>query len=121
MVVIAAPKSVNATLTTKCRLYTTNLWRADGIIFATPVYFYSVTAQAKIIIERCYALTVENNLANKIGGVISVASSFGHVETWNTFNRFFAVNHMLSTDLVYGYARERGEIIKDKHAMRAAL
>jgi multimeric flavodoxin WrbA len=97
------------------------LQEADGIIFATPVYFYSVTAQAKAIIDRCYALTVENKLTNKIGGVISVASSFGHLEIWNTFNRFFAVNHMLSADLVYGYARERGDIIKDKHAMKAAL
>ena len=29
---------------------------ADGIIFGTPVYYYSMCAQAKIIIDRLYAM-----------------------------------------------------------------
>ncbi|MBM4447669.1 MAG: flavodoxin family protein, partial [Chloroflexi bacterium] len=94
---------------------------ADGIIWGTPVYFWSATAQAKMLIDRSYALYTNNNrLASKVGGVISVGASLGNVAVWNLFNTFFSVHHMLSTDFVYGYARNKGDIRKDKHAMQAA-
>ena len=93
---------------------------ADGIIWGTPVYFYTVTAQAKILIDRSYALYVNSKLNSKVGGVISVASSMGHLGVWNLFSSFLTMNHMLSADFVHGYARKRGDIRKDKHAMQAA-
>jgi multimeric flavodoxin WrbA len=94
---------------------------ADGIIWGTPVYFFNVTAQAKIIIDRSYALYINNNrLTNKVGGVISIGASLGNASVWNLFNSFFSVHHMLSTDFVYGYARSKGDIRKDKHAMKAS-
>lgn len=96
------------------------LLNADGIIWGTPVYFFDVTAQAKIIIDRLYVLYTHSKLTNKVGGVISVASSLGHLGVFNLFNSFFSVNHMLSTDFVSGYAREKGDIRKDKHAMKAS-
>ena len=93
---------------------------ADGIIWGTPVYFYDVAAQAKILIDRSYVLYIGCKLANKVGGVISVASSLGHSGVWNLFNAYFSVNHMFSADFVHGYAREKGDIRKDRHAMKAA-
>ena len=93
---------------------------ADGIIWGTPVYFFNVTAQAKILIDRSYVLYTDSKLTNKVGGVISVASSIGHSGVLNLFNLFFSVNHMLPADSVHGYAREKGDIRKDKHAMKAA-
>ncbi len=93
---------------------------ADGIIWGTPVYFFNAAAQAKILIDRSYALYTDGKLTNKVGGIISVASSLGHLGVWNLFNTFFSVNHMLQTDFVFGYAREKGDIRKDKHAMKAA-
>ena len=93
---------------------------ADGIIWGTPVYFFNVAAQAKILIDRSYVLYTDCRLANKVAGVISVASSVGHAGVWNAFNGFFSFNHMLVADYVYGYAREKGDIRKDKHAMKAA-
>ena len=93
---------------------------ADGIIWGTPVYFYDVTAQAKILIDRSLALYTKGGLANKVGGVISVAGSLGHLAVWNLYSAFFSVNHMLSTDFVAGYATKKGEIRKDKHAMKSA-
>ncbi len=94
---------------------------ADGIVWGTPVYFWSVTAQAKMLIDRSYALYTNNNrLSSKVSGVISVGASLGNVAVWNLFNTFFSVHHMLSTDFVYGYARSKGDIRKDKHAMKAS-
>lgn len=46
---------------------------ADGIIFGTPVYIYSMTGQAKVIMARTSYL----RLANKAGGVVVVAGSLG--------------------------------------------
>jgi len=96
------------------------LLEADAIIWGTPVYYFDVTAQAKMLIDRSYALRKDNKLTNKVGGVISVASSIGHLGVWNLFNSYFSVQHMFSSDFVYGYAREKGEIRKDKHVMKAA-
>ncbi|MFC2013472.1 flavodoxin family protein [Chloroflexota bacterium] len=92
----------------------------DGIIWGTPVYFSDVTAQAKIIIDRLYALYKIGRLANKVAGVISVAGGVGHASVWNLFTAFFAENHMFSVDLVYGFASKKGDILKDKHAMKSA-
>lgn len=91
---------------------------ADGIIWGTPVYVYNVSAQAKILIDRSIALG--NKLANKVGGAISVAGSLGCESVWNQFNAFFSTRHMISADFVYGYAGDKGEILKDRHAMAAA-
>ena len=32
------------------------LIEADGIVFGSPVYFYGITAQAKVIMDRTFAL-----------------------------------------------------------------
>ena len=81
------------------------LLEADGIIFGTPVYFFSAAAQAKILIDRTFCL--DNKLTNKVGGVISVASSIGNSQVWNQFNAFFSVKHMFAADFVYGFARKK--------------
>lgn len=97
------------------------LVEADGIVWGTPVYFWSATAQAKILIDRSYALyTNTNRLTNKVSGVISVGASLGHLGVWQLFSTFFSVHHMLSTDFVYGYARNKGDVRKDKHAVQAS-
>ena len=96
------------------------LLEADGIIWGTPVYFFDVTAQAKILIDRLYAVYADCRLNSKVGGTISVVSSLGHQSVWNAFNAFYSAHHMLAADLVYGFAREKGDIRKDKHAMKAA-
>ena len=97
------------------------LLEADGIIWGTPVYFFSATAQAKMLIDRSYALYQNGNrLAGKVSGVISVGASLGNLGVWTLFNTFISVHHMLPTDFVYGYARNKGDIRKDKHAMKAS-
>lgn len=50
------------------------LKRAEGIIFATPVYNSAISAQAKTIMDRCRALFAKdkNALKDKIGMAIAV-------------------------------------------------
>ncbi len=94
---------------------------ADGIILGTPVYFGSMSAQAKVIMDRAYALRFPHlKLANKVAGAIAVAARTGAISTLNTLQRYFASNHMFSAELVEGLAAEKGTIIKDKRGMKSA-
>jgi multimeric flavodoxin WrbA len=94
---------------------------ADGIVFSTPVYFWSLPGSCKVFLDRTYALRFPKlQLMNKVGAAISVASSSGNVEALNVFNMYFLTNHMITTDYVAGYAMKKETIRKDKHAILAA-
>ena len=88
-----------------------NLLESEGIIWATPVYFWSMTSQTKAVIDRTYALTFPKlQLANKVGGLILVAGNRGCMNTANIFHMYFNYNHMFFTEYSYGYAQEKGVI-----------
>jgi len=94
---------------------------ADGIIFGTPVYFWSMTAQAKALIDRTIALRYPRlKLASKVGGIIAVGERTGLMSTATLFYTFFARNHMLSSDDVCALAGEKGAVRQDKYGMKAA-
>ena len=69
---------------------------ADGIIFGTPIYVYSMTAQAKAIIDRTFALNRrEKSLANKVGGVVVVAGSLGIIDAVKDLYFFFTIRKLI--------------------------
>lgn len=87
---------------------------AEGIIWATPVYFWSMTSHTKTLMDRTYALGFPKlQLANKVGGLILVAASRGCMNTANIFHMFFSYNHMFFAEYAHAYAREKGEIKKN--------
>lgn len=97
------------------------LLEADGIIFSTPVYFWSLPGGGKTFLDRTYALRFPTlQLMNKVAAAMSVASSCGNIEVLNVFNMYFLTNHMITTDFVAGYAMNKETIRKDKHAMLGA-
>lgn len=93
---------------------------ADGIIFGSPVYFLSMTAQAKIVIDRLYCLYDANALHGKVAGVVSAATSIGHDGVRIGFSDFITLCHMFLADHTWGYGDERGDVRKDKFAMKSA-
>jgi len=94
---------------------------SDGILWATPVYFWSMSSQTKIVMDRTYALTFPKlQLASKIGGLILVAGSRGCVNAANVFHMYFSYNHMFFAEAAWGYAQEKGAIKKNAFAMNAA-
>ena len=94
---------------------------SDGILWATPVYFWSMSSQTKIVFDRTYALTFPKlQLANKIGGLILVAGSRGCINAANTFHMYFSYNHMFFAEFASGYAQDKGEIKKNAFAINAA-
>ena len=94
---------------------------ADGIIFGTPVYVYSMTAQAKIVLDRMIALSAPGrSLVNKVGGVIVVAGSIGLIDPAKDFYFTIVMQKMLPANLVAVYADKKGEVREMNHAMQAA-
>jgi multimeric flavodoxin WrbA len=91
--------------------------RSDGIIFATPVYMWSMTGQAKVFLDRTYSL--QNKLANKVGGVISVATRQGNSNTINLFTHYFISNNMFVAGYVDTLANKKGTAFNDKRGMKA--
>jgi len=98
------------------------LLAADGIILGTPVYFWSVSGQAKTLMDRTYALRYPHHrLKNKVGGAIAVAGRRGTVSALSVINNFFLGHDMLATGLgIAGHGTEKGEVKQDEHAMKSA-
>ncbi len=93
---------------------------ADGLIFGSPSHFGSVSAQAKLVIDRLYGLYNVYALPDKVAGVVSVAIARGHEAIWSQFRSFFERSHMLVADHAFGYARDKGDIRKDTFALVSA-
>ena len=94
---------------------------SEGIIWATPVYFWSMTGQTKTLMDRTYALLFPKlQLAGKIGGLIMVAGSRGCMNTANAFHMYFTYNHMFFAEFASGYASGKGEIKKNTLAINTA-
>lgn len=78
---------------------------ADGILMVSPVYFYDINAQCKIIIDRSYAIQPLDN--NKVGASIITAGSLGHIGAINTINNFFLVQGIANLGFVSAYKSDQ--------------
>ena len=63
--------------------------KADGVILATPVYYYNVSAQMKVFIDRNYFLYKhDQKYKAKVAGIIIVAEQEGIEDTLHTLRQF---------------------------------
>jgi multimeric flavodoxin WrbA len=89
----------------------------DGIIWATPVYYWSMSGLTKIALDRTFALNFPTlQQAGKIGGVILTAGIRGCVSAAAPFNMYFIYNHMFAAEFAWGYAGEKGAVKDDAFA-----
>jgi len=94
---------------------------SDSIIWASPVYYWSMTGLTKIALDRTFALNFPTlQQAGKIGGLILVAGIRGCVSAANPFHMYFVYNHMFAAEFTWGYAAEKGAIRSDPGAMNMA-
>lgn len=95
---------------------------ADGIVFGSPIHFYGITAQAKAIMDRTFALNQPGkNLANKVGGVIVVAGSLGLIDALKDYYFFFTVQRILPANFVAAYAVKKRDARQLEKGMKAAF
>lgn len=91
---------------------------ADGIIWASPVYYWSMSGLTKIALDRTFALNYpELQQAGKIGGLILVAGIRGCMSAAGPFHMYFTYNHMFAAEFAWGYAAEKGAIRKDTFSL----
>jgi multimeric flavodoxin WrbA len=103
------------------------LREADAIVLASPIYWFTVSAQTKLLMDRWYALEQPGGNAlrgKRIGIVLTYGDSdpfnSGAVNALRTFQDAF---HYIGADVVgavYGSASEAGEIAANEALMRKA-
>ena len=81
----------------------------DGIVFATPIYFFNVTAQLKTLIDRLYALYVSKRENTFTGMKIGLILTYGDKDM-NVSGAHNAVSIFKETCAIIG-----GEVIKPLH------
>jgi len=96
---------------------------SDGIIIATPVYWYSVSGPLKNFIDRLTALENMINidgrswLEGKLAGFIAVGNDHGAIETIAYLMSVFNSMGVLIPPWALAYYSKRGDALKDKNAV----
>ncbi|UCD08858.1 MAG: flavodoxin family protein [Dehalococcoidales bacterium] len=94
---------------------------ADGLVFGTPIYFWGMTGQAKVILDRTISLNQpERNLTNKVAGVVAVCGSLGLVDALKDLSYFFIQRRMLPANQVSAYLTNPDQFNDMEQCQKAA-
>ncbi len=104
---------------------------ADAIVYASPIYWFTVSAQIKLFMDRCYSLgggtdyPGEHALAGKrIGIVLTYGGDdpfdSGAVNAIRTFQDVFNYIPAEIEGIVYGYGSDAGKIQSNRVVMERA-
>lgn len=83
---------------------------ADAIIFGSPVYFGSVSAQAKAIMDRTFLFLRDRELKGKVAAPILAVRRVGAGQTRNLLYNYFMGQGMIPVRGAIGYGREKGDV-----------
>jgi multimeric flavodoxin WrbA len=107
------------------------LWEADAVVYASPIYWFSVSAQLKLVMDRCFGMGDETEepahhaLAGKRIGVILTYGgddSFdsGAVNALRMFQDTFRYIPAHIVGYVYGHASHTGRVDQNRELMDRA-
>jgi len=85
--------------------------QADAVIFGSPVYFGSVSAQTKAVMDRMFALLQQRALKDKIAGALVVTRRVGAIQTRSLLYAFCIAQGMIVAGGAIGYGREPGDVL----------
>lgn len=107
------------------------LEKADAIVIAGPVYWFTISAQAKLCIDRWYALIHEDSPGEgafrdkQIGIILTYGDTdlytSGGINAIHTFKSMFRYLGAEITGMVYGTANEIGDAEKQPELMQSAF
>ena len=106
----------------------TKMRAADGLLMASPVYGADVTAQMKAFFDRSVIAYIDQDFRNKVGGAITVGAGFhgGQELALLQILSFYAFHGVIVASPkgglfgAMGTASDRGDIKKDKEALKNA-
>jgi multimeric flavodoxin WrbA len=102
---------------------------ADAVVYASPIYWFTISAQVKLFMDRCYALggdEIEDHaLAGKRIGIVLTYEGddpfdSGAINAIRTFQDTFSYIPAEIVDIVYGSANDPGEIKGNEDVMQKA-
>ena len=102
---------------------------SDAMVIATPVYWFNMTAQIKIFMDRCFGLFDAEFTVNPLyKKQIAIAMSYGDTDPFNSgcvnalrsFQDAFRYVGAKMVGMVYGSAEEPGEISSNAALMQQA-
>jgi multimeric flavodoxin WrbA len=105
------------------------LRRADAVVIASPIYWFTVSAQTKLFMDRWYALGGPQAeygafTGKRIGVVLTYGDAdpfvSGAVNALRTFQDAFNYVGAEIVGMIYGSALEAGEIRNDRDLMEKA-
>jgi multimeric flavodoxin WrbA len=97
------------------------LLESRGIIFGIPSYYYSMSGQAKIIIDRTNALGLPGkNLANKVGSVVTVGGGLGLAGIMKDVYFYMVTKQMIPAGFFAGYSLKKGDAKDLINGLKAA-
>jgi multimeric flavodoxin WrbA len=93
---------------------------ADMILFATPVYWWGMSAQLKLIIDKCYCrgLHMKNK---KVGTIVVGGSPVDSIQYELIDKQFGCMAKYLSWDMIFQksyYATDSDELAKNKDSIK---
>lgn len=101
------------------------LQKADTIIFASPIYYFNINAQAKLFLDRTYALGVDAFENKRIGAVFAYGDvdpvKSGCINALRTFQDICAFVSAKWVGAVYGSAWEKGDAAKNPELLKMAV
>jgi multimeric flavodoxin WrbA len=106
-----------------------DLQKADAILFASPVYWFSVSAQMKLAFDRCYALLDAEKgthffKGKKIGVILTYGApdvfSSGGVNALRMFQDAFQFIGAKIIGMVHGTAWAAGDVKKNRALLKEA-
>lgn len=90
---------------------------ADAIVLGTPVYFWTVSGQCKVFIDRTYCYHTSRLLRGKVGAAVIATRRAGATQAFSVLNNFFNLQRMVAAGGVFGYGEERGAVREDAQAL----
>jgi multimeric flavodoxin WrbA len=103
------------------------LREAEAIVIASPIYWFTMSAQTKLFIDRWYALESSqgNALKGKQFGILLTYSdtdpySSGAINAIRSFQDMFRYIGADITGMVYGTASDEGDVLKQPELLERA-
>ncbi len=98
--------------------------RADVIIFGSPVYWWGVSAQTKLFLDKFYARDglFQKNPPKKLGIVITGAADLDDIQYRLIQDQFKAICNYIGWDMIFSKSfsfSKAGEIAENEEAMKA--
>lgn len=93
---------------------------ADMILFATPVYWWGMSAQLKLIIDKCYCRGMQLK-GKKVGVIVVGGSPLDNIQYELIQKQFECMADYLSWEMLFQksyYATAKDELLKNEVAMK---